>query len=122
RVGKDPTTVVVEVSHNCEDFYGTGLDFSYDRDLSNARNQSGSVFPDSPVGYRKNLMRCALEEAEVNSSDYWEHRSIACISLVDPPSVHPTDRIGHTADIIQVSPSSGPVEGGSMVDISGLNE
>lgn len=119
---KSPSTVVLEVSHNCEDFYGTGLDFRYNDDYDlNVKDLSENASPHSFVGDHDQPLQCAAANTKFASSSHGEHRFMVCSPLVDNLSggwTQPTDGTGRGS---QVSPLYGPVEGGSLAQISGLN-
>lgn len=115
---KSRSTVIVEVSQNCQDFYGAGLDFRYnDGYYLHARNAPRNASPDSPISDR---LQCAVGDTQFANSSRNEHHSLVCSSLVDGLSgsrIKQLDGMGHGSE---VSLRSGPMKGGSMVQISGL--
>lgn len=122
RVGGSSALVKVEVSHNCDDLYGAGLDFRYDDDLLDTRNTSEEASPYSATSDLEHPLQCALAQPEFNWSDQGEHSSLMCSLLVDTLSTHRTRQISGIANGTHLSLSSGPIEGGSTVEISGLGK
>ena len=121
RVDDSLRSVVVEVSHNCGDFYGSGLDFRYDLNVLGAWNNSGHASLHSAMGNREHPLLCAVESAKLNSSGHREHL-LTCSSHVDALSMDRTPQIVSVENGTKLSLSSGPVEGGSTVEVSGLGE
>lgn len=122
RVGGSSALVQVEVSHNCDDLYGTGLEFRYEDGRVDDRSTYDEAPPYSATAYREYPLQCALEQPEFNWSDHSEHSSLTCLSLVDALSTRQTSQIDRIAKGAHLSLSSGPVEGGSAVDVSGLGK
>lgn len=122
RVGGSSALVQVEVSHNCDDLYGTVLDFRYEDDRVDDRSTSDEAIPYPATGDREHPLQCALVQPESNWSNHSEDSSLTCLSLVGALSTGQTPQIDRIAKGAHLSLSSGPVEGGSTVDVSGLGE
>ncbi|CAM9097538.1 unnamed protein product, partial [Hapterophycus canaliculatus] len=118
---KSSSTVTVEVSHNCEDFYGGGLEFMYNEDIDlHIKNVSENTSPHSSAGDQDHLLQCRVGNTQLPVVSHNEHRSLVCSSLVDTVSGSLTQQINGVGRRTEVSLLSGPVGGGSMVQISGL--
>lgn len=123
RIGDSSTLVVVEVSHTCDDIYGMGLDFRYDDNALGAWNTSEDASLHSAMNDREPSLHCALESGTSTSSDQGGHSLLACSSHVDYRSIYHKVRMGNGfSNGTIVSLSSGPVEGGSKVEITGIKE
>lgn len=124
--GKSSTSVLVEVSHNCGDFYGVGIDFQYEIGFVNSL---GDIVHDTATDGQDQSIRCSAENGEFSPAGRSGYSFVVCASLADPLPLRQTHQRYGFANVtvtedrgpVQLSLVAGPLEGGSTVVISGLD-
>lgn len=127
-VGRSSNLVWVEVSHNCEDFYGAGLEFRYQHDFFHSFNSSGGLPCDVANDCAPHTLRCMPDYTRPSLSGPTINEPLVCLPLGSVLLSHQAQMLeGSTngIDLIrltaaQLSLWSGPVEGGSTVVASGV--
>lgn len=128
RDGDDSNPVLVQVSNNCDGFYGEGLSFLYHAKFPGSLSGSSRLPLDARAGHRRNLFRCSTDYNISDIPDRLAPRARTCVSLVDPLSLHRplplnrvvTERADPVFGLVTISPSAGPVQGGSTVELLGV--
>lgn len=115
RLDESSSSVLVEVSNNCDDFYGEGLEFQYHDDfLQNL---------DTEADYSGQLLRCSPDD-----SNRTQDQSLTCVSHAGPSHLHQMrqlESIAKETALVQSEPQkfsvrSGPIAGGTSIVLSGL--
>lgn len=116
RHDESSSSVLVEVSHNCDDFYGEGLEFHYHDDL----------LPncDAVANYSEPLLQCSSDEGHANG------QSLSCVSPAGPSSLYQARQLENIANESALTQSgtqhfsvrSGPMTGGTLIVVSGLEK
>lgn len=123
RIDDSSSLVVVQVSHTCDEIYGMGLDFRYDDDVFGAWNASEDASLLSVMEDQEQPLHCALENGTSISPGHGDNLLLTCLSRVEARSIHHSLQVDDgISNGTTVSLSSGPVEGGSTVEISGVDE
>lgn len=115
RLDESSSSVLVEVSHNCDDFYGEGLEFQYHDDFLQNR--------DAAADYPEQLLRCSPDD-----SSRTKDQSLTCVSLAGSSYLHQLRQLESIATetaLVQSEPQqlsvrSGPIAGGTSIVVSGL--
>lgn len=123
RIDGSSSLVVVGVSHTCDEIYGAGVDFRYHDNTLGFRNFSKDAPLHSTWKVHEHPLHCSLESGTSISSGQASMSPLTCAPHVDARSI---DHIlltnsGFSNGTI-VSLSSGPVEGGSTVEVFGVTE
>ena len=114
---------LVEVSHTCGEIYGTGLIFRYDDNTLGVWNTSENDSLQPAMDSQEYPLQCSLENGMSISPNLGGSLRLMCFSRYDARSIrHILQMEDDFPDGTTVSLSSGPVEGGSTVKISGVIE
>lgn len=116
--------VVVEVSHNCLDFYGSGIGFQY-RNNHYGPSLFSEILSHYGVEHAEDNLRCTENTNETSSSRNSYPLQDACSSHVDgvvePVVSHSgVPEKSYPFGPVVLFPSSGPAHGGSLISVSGI--
>lgn len=116
--------VIVEVSHNCLDFYGSGIRFQYQNNYYSPPLFS-EIRPQNGIKHAEDHWRCWENTNKISSSQSSYPLEDACLSHVDgvvEPVVshHGVPENSYPSGPVVLFPSSGPAHGGSLVSVSGI--
>lgn len=124
--GDGSTAVLVEVSHNCYDFYGNGVNFQYRMDYLHSSLFSVSSSSRALEQFDGYPLHCRADVSGIIAPPDDVHQLACVIPRIAPldrgsPQSTPMNEIrGEVETSAVLVPSSGPVDGGTEVLVSGV--